>query len=834
MAKEKQNWKPIDLMDVLGMASNPVNPGTKFAKRLLNVYTHEKPGALTLRPGYAPKYIAPTHSTLISTSVINFAPFFDRQADPEGVEIICDIQKGIVQALEGFGPGGRIVANTMEGFQFWVRPYWDGTQWLNNWQWVNKTIITIIEQVDATFKTHFRIFGDFQVHGIATDSLIGWTIYNVDKDEYAKIITNEATDVIGNYGYNDINITVFLNSWEVDDVIIMSRNWIDIDTQLEFFNNIEKEDIVFHRINNDLRIGFGGRENRPGLMVGYRKNFYKTSELDFSNFHPALLLPDVIEKFSKTDGVIVENAVISEQARNDYVIGTETGVGGTFAAGTYNIKMTVLLDNYAEQLVAEKSVTIGDDYDIRLYALVKLGRESLRSIKLKFYLSPVNDDLNFYLYGTQDLKTIDEYTPEELKINDGGYVVTPVFSLSGSGEYYNEEDALSITDEANTIGGWQNQSHPDWVFSSIDTFTFAWGDITAQSGTYYFLLRNTTGLARNMKIVSPLIATAKRKFTIEFYAIPDFATTSIRVSSTGTSEFIDISITTSGSWVLCSAELEIQGSLVLSIDAVNNPLMIGIDSLTITPTESVQAGTEISSEMAYTPTFDIVKGWDQALVKRGRVYYLNPYLEKRYENFLVVSHIAPTNTFMWDIASFSNFRELENNDSNTTIAIELLQNDEILILKDSSVTTLIDDGLVGIMRQPIYGVDLVSRVSIVNINGLVFWCGKEEIYLVNIGSSLIPKPLLKDTIRDLYLAIEDKTKIFGTRNRFNTFRIRINDSEQKTEYLLTENGWVEERKWHFPEIYRSGFNNLLYFLSNGIIYEENVDFSLTEVPYGEP
>ena len=240
--------------------------------------------------------------------------------------------------------------------------------------------------------------------------------------------------------------------------------------------------------------------------------------------------------------------------------------------------------------------------------------------------------------------------------------------------------------------------------------------------------------------------------------------------------------------------------------------------------------------MGYTPTYDLVKGWDQALVSfNGRVYYLNPYLEKRYENFLVVSHIAPPATFMRDIASFSNFRELEKYDSNETLAIELLQNREILILKDASITTIADDGLIGQIREPIYGIGCISRGSVVNINGLVFWCDDDEIFMLNIGSSLIPKPLLKETIRDLYLAITDKEKIFGTRGKFNTYKIRINDSSLKTEFLLTETGWIEERKYHYPEIYRGGFNNKLYFMNDGNIYEESADYSLSpdiDVPIG--
>ena len=176
-------WKPINLMDVIGMASNPVNPGEKYAKRLLNVYTHEKPGALTLRPGYAPKHTPPSNSTIINSSFINFGVFFDRQADPDGQEIICEIQKGTVTALSGSG-----VADTMNGFWFWTRPYWTGAVWVDSWDWINKTIITKITAIDATYLSHIEVFGNAS-HGLGNDSLVGWTIYNKTKEQFAKVIT---------------------------------------------------------------------------------------------------------------------------------------------------------------------------------------------------------------------------------------------------------------------------------------------------------------------------------------------------------------------------------------------------------------------------------------------------------------------------------------------------------------------------------------------------------------------------------------------------------------------------------------------------------------------
>lgn len=825
----KVSWKSINLMDVSeGMASNPINPGHKFAKRLLNVYNFQRPGALTLRPGYDLKYAEPTDDTITYPAGKNFGVFFDRQADPNGQEIICEIQKGIIKALND-GSGEPIVTDTMPGFWFWVRPYWNGTAWIDGWQWVNQTIITKITEIDATYFSHIKIFGD-DTHGLVDDTLIGWTIYNKTKNQFAKVITCklDSPDM-------SINITLYDNSWEVNDVVIISRCWIDIDAQTELYLNVEREDVVFHRINHDLRIGFGGQANRPGLMVGYRKKYYQINEIDFTEMHADLLESGALEKFATTEGIILDTAILN------YQYGFETSrVTGVTPAGTYYFRMTGEADDYTQQLLVEGSIYVDGTKDIEIYPYVRLGRENPRITRVKIYRSNVDDNLTYYKVR-EYLVRDNAYSNTYGRITEDGQLIYEI----NYKELHIDSNAASTTNESDSIGEWEKieASGINADFTSEELFpVLPSGNISPQNGSHFLNWHKNSGFT-TMWLHSPYMIASTQRLKITFYTAfnagglaPDGLKLKVSSDDGGVPnpfgdealvDFIELEVTEVASWTLWEFELNIKGYIKFEMEEFVDEWALGIDAFQVEIVET--QGTEIKDDIGYTPTFDMVKGWDQALVSfNGRVYYLNPYIEKRYENYLVVSHIAPPATFMRDVASFSNFRELEKYDSNETIGIELLPNREILILKDSSVTTLSDDGLVGSVREPVYGVDCVSRVSIVNINGLIFWCGKEEIYLLNIGSSLVPKALLKDTIRDLYLAIVDKTKIFGTRNRFNTFRIRINDESAKTEYLLSENGWLEEKKWHFPEVYRGGFNNKLYFMNDGDIYEESVDFSLPE------
>lgn len=824
----KQNWKSIDLLDIKGgMATNPVDPGNKFAKRLLNVYPHEKPGALVLRKGYAPKYMPPADDTITSSEYLNFGVFFDRQADPNGKEIICLIQKGIVNALKD-EHGEVVTPETMQGFWFWSRPYWDGVQWLNNWQWVNRTIITKITETDDGYSTHFKIFGSAQ-HQIFDDTLIGWTVYNLTQGQLSKIITNkiESTSTW-------INIALVNSDWDTGDVLIISRCWLDIEAHLEFYNNVKKEDIVFHRINNDLRIGFGGKENRPGLMFGYRKSFRLIDKIDFTNPHINLLENDAILNYSKTDGMILEPHILGDQYGIQIIKS-----GGTLTAAKYYFRLTGIIDGYQEQYIADANVEVNGSENITISPYIIAGDDSRRITKMVIYIS--TDNITFNRLCEYDV-ALDELKQTALLQKPDGKIMLPGANFQEAGDFHTDSNATSLTNESNSIGHWGNYNPADTLIGSstsynLDTITVA----TPRNGSYLlyweFKPFNPNPKDKQMRIATPMDGVMLRKLRIQFQII-SAKDVVLRITSQGSDvEYTDINLVAK-TWKQVDVTLIVLNQFTLEIFYGNHKpkdVRLAIDSLSITNADVnlIVYGADMSLELGYEPTKNLIKGWDQAIASRGRVYYLNPYVEKRYENFLLVSHIHSNNSFMWDIASFGNFRELDKKDSNKAIAIELLPNNEILILKDSSITTLADDGLIGITREPVYGIDCISRGSVVNINGLVFWCGKEEIYILNIGRSLIPEPMLKNTIRDLYLAITDKDKIFGTRNRFNTFRIRVNDSQQKAEYLLTEDGWVEERKWHYPEIYRGGYSNKLYFLNNGSIYEEEVDYSLPAVQYGE-
>lgn len=1092
-------WIDIEFADVPnGMASNPINPGQKTAQRILNLQNNAKPGALVLRPGYEQYYAAPTcpivdnslDDIIEDEGIFQFDVFYDKQANAAGQEVHCLMQKATVHGLTD-------VSETQEMPCFWIRPYWNGSQWVDSWQWLNQTIITkIITGSDGTYPNMIIVAGS-GTNGITDNSLNKFTIYNKTKDEYAKIITSKVSG-----GYTRICHTLYNSTWEVDDVIVISRNWIDLAYLTELYS-IEWQEVAYHKTLNDLRIGFGGQANRPGLCIGYRNKYFQLKEFSFTNIHSDMQEAGVLEAFSTIDEVILDTHILNET----YQVSLVTDTGGDLPAGDYTVRLTGIIDTYEEQLLAEVSTVLDDESQLEILPYVNIGTINPRITGFGVYYS--SDNATFYKLFKYNIKE-DSYSEGNWIINaDGRLILISTIETEGSDdlELHTEANAASASD-TNTLGSWiafgdgtievttdaqdtyaikyttpeltafdpeeregiifpiaslQKNTYyevsaylksslprlysfilgasgkllnrtqteiivtPEYVQYSFDVFADNFSEapthivIAVNPGRNIFLSINGGGVYRStdessweaannglpsvpysdyymvVNLGSMTLAangdiyqsdnsgdnwTAKSvgtdiitlvKMNSKIYAgaysgevfrsddngenfssigtistpLYDFANLSTTLfarsigsgvfrstndgvtwaqANTGLTDSDVFAIFSDGTYVFAGTRtagifrsddggdnwtakntgltpvqildikksgsylfvcdgtggngifrssddgdnwtaknsglttLNIQslyvfGTSVLAgssdgrifkttdngetwneVDTLPGGIFFGYseeyndfsadlisikekNNTVFTDTES--ATTEMTDELGYVPTMNLVRGWDQVInLLNGRNYYLNPYIDKRYVNFLLVSHIAPGNVFMYDISTFGNFRELEGHDGNKVIAIMSMGTNDILILKDSSLVFWSDDGLVGSGREPIYGISLAGMNSVANINGVIFFCGNEDAYLINAGKGLSVNPLLKETIRNLYLAIEDKDLIQGIRGKYNTYRIRIYDAVLKTEYVLSENGWVEEKKANFAEIYRNGYNNVLYFLSDGKIFVE--------------
>jgi len=807
----KQNWQEVEFAQPLGMVTNVNNPGRKSAQLLLNVHTHDKIGRLNLRPGYALKYPAPSDPTITNSTFLNFEMFMDKQAVPAGQEITCVIQKGIIVPISGSGLSS---ANNQNALCFWIRPYWNGSAWIDDWQWLNRIIITNITTggIPNHVQNQIDVFGD-AAQGLGTDSLVGWTIYNAAQDQFARVITStvDGTNTrIVHTNYNSV--------WNANDVVIIMQSYYDLTCLAEIYN-CAASDIVFHKVNDDLRIGFGGQANRTGIAIGFRNTSLLLNNFNF-DINSADLTSEALTAFASINKVILEPFIpdISGYGINTMIIEGSLPVTSP-ASPTYYLNLTVMLDGYEEILVDSTTVYLQADQGIQLNPYVTPGHDSLRATSLRLYAGA--DGITYYQIFEYFLRNISNAVSvnNSWQINNSGLTL-----LAEPTELYTEANAATIADEENTIGSWAPYTAGVELLT-VDTpgaGNSAYSIKVAVAGGNGGIFPLLFGNYGNYFITLYL----KASIVMEVYvAIFDENMTMMAM------EFFNVTTSFTQFQTVLGLNTGAGTPAFFAIYTFNPNTDFWFDLISIKAnaltnyTSPLQNGIEMSDSLGYTPGASLVKGWDQALVFHSSTYFLNPYVDQRYDGFIYVSIINSANSFMWDIATADNYRELDTFESYEVIGMILLPTMELLILMNNCITAIDPD--TGVARNPVFEIGAVSRESIVNINGIIFWCGNEDIYMLDINAGLNPITLLENTIRDLYQALVNKNLLFCLRDEYNTYRVRTVDKVNKTEFLLSKNGWVEEQKYDYPEIYRLSAGTNLNFLSQGNIYQMNTEITST-------
>lgn len=814
------NWDSVDFCKARGMATNVVNSGPNYARKIQNLHAHVKKGALVTRPQYDLKYVAPEHSTIINQGILGFKNFYDKQAVSTGKEVSCLIHGAEIQAIDD-GAGSPIVEDVVSGVCFWARPYWSASlqQWVDSdWDWLNKIIITKVTLGSNSTYKYIRVWGNSS-NGLGDDSVDGWTIINKTQNQIAQVITSKK------HTTNETRIchTLYNSDWDIDDVIIFMREYIPLD-YLEGMLSADWRDLSFHHVLHDLRIGFGGYENRLGIGVGFRDKYFKMAEFDFPYVYSDLTA-SALTAFSKIEGLTLNpySFVLTDAYGLDLV-----AVSGSLALGTYYFKLTGILDGYAEALLTEAELSVNGTKDIEIYPYLVLGRHNKRITGFRVYRATSKDGI-FYHVNTYTISS-DTANASEWKIDEDGRL----YLVEAIPEIHTESNAASIASDTNSIGSWE--AFPNaWGTSDISS------DTPGSASTYYL----RTGGVNFINAVAFPIGGLKQDtlYTITFYAKVELAGGStLYVFFSGDLNIINLQPQTTqaitNGWVEYTLSVDTGHSYDLPTKLVfyNNTSSVGnydllLDDVSIKESEgskltpSTTIGASINSILGYTPSYNLVKSWDQCLCLNNKCHYLNPYIEKRYENWIMKSIISGLKGKMYDIATTASNNELDIFEGDKTIAISPLTNGNLLI--HQNVSAIIFDPDNNLPLKEFSGKGCCSKWGIVNINEKIYWPSLEDVHAYNNG---IVDDLIDD-IRDLYDAIVGKNGIVAVRDKYNTYRFRIYETEEKTEYLFANNEWIQEKKNVFPFLYTTGFDYQLWFVDmEGNVYTQRgtVDYSPME------
>jgi hypothetical protein len=232
------------------------------------------------------------------------------------------------------------------------------------------------------------------------------------------------------------------------------------------------------------------------------------------------------------------------------------------------------------------------------------------------------------------------------------------------------------------------------------------------------------------------------------------------------------------------------------------------------------ATLEIEEQLGYFPTTDLVKSWDQAVEAGGSIHYLNPYINERNTNKIIVSVISGDGAFQQDVAPPTNYHDLGSRDGNDVVALEVMPNENLLAIRQNSRQEV--NTLTGRVVDLDVGGGAVSRKSIVNFGKHIAIPDKDDVLIYGWGRD---ENISEATIRDLYRAISDKSAIFSAKDDKGDAYV-MNAGGGDYEYVFVNGkGWTRNFPYGGtgrPIAYTNSNDGYLYYLGDdGSVYRRD-------------
>jgi hypothetical protein len=816
-----KNLVESKLMDVLGLERNSNQPNrSQNVMQITNMDTHHKPGTMTLRQGYELRYAAPTDPDLLrieNAEFVSFDNFFDRTAGI-GTELTVEVQKGEIVAPTI--SGSKITDYKFRAANIWIRPYWNGSFWEDKWQWLNETWITKITVApDATYKNKLSFEAYF-------GNLATMTIVNVTKDstDPHAILKTNASGSDTEFWVDTWNL-----DWEVDDIVVIMRNYIPIVYQLQNYNVLRKE-ISFHRILSRMRIGFGGKEGRIGIAVEYINSTLQIADYSFDAVDPELVGTEFV--FATVNKVLCrpytlfnEAAVVS--GSNDFKIQIDTAIGN-FTAGEYHFRLTGVLKGTDEILLAETTYNSPGTEKFLIKPFVRAGSLSRRLTELKTYISETGDD--YYLVDTFVIQQAGNLIEtQDWNLNADGFLEFTI--AQASTDLHTENNAASTAD-FDGVGSWYGYGQDQ--ITSVAASNFAL-HIESPVQTSAFIMSYplnvftkvpNKGKVYDIGITAQATSAGILRVSIAGEIDGSWQQQTLMLFAIGTTWTADSSLITMPTVFddLSSCLLRLEytlngGGNIPAGDDFELEVLSFTENDTQFLDQADELGTDMLTELGYQPTFNIVRDWMDAVVLNGITWVAGAWIEARFDNKIFGSQISGLSANMHDVIPAQTFLDVDRYKGEVVIGIAVLSNDSLCAIKDGAAIILDPD--TGQKFETALGYGGVIKNTILVIRGTIYWSSQDDIMAMSASTGYVAKEVSDRYVRDIYQSNADKTTAQVVLDRYGSYRIALVDDKTDVdipELVLTQRGWLDQVRYHHPEVYRNGLGGRVWFMNSGNIY----------------
>lgn len=822
----------FEINNFQGIHRGSVKPPKNAASELRNFDLRGQGGVLEQRFGYGLAFDNKPEATSVANNTISFhnAESFYIPGVGSGQEITVQVGVGTITKETITYP-----AITKNIPLIWASHSWDGSAWqaktsgANDWNWLNETVYTSLVAVDpASAGDNHYIATDIEDDGrVASKYFNGWYVAN------GTVVRRIVDSYVWVDGAN--NRIAFKLDGNADDFVLLDlwimKSYIPI-VSLIAMGAAVRNDVTFLKIRDELRISFGAKVDRIALAVSYQKSYLNIKEFDVEAYSTAL-----IDAYCETDGlVITPYTLLTEDIEGvlSYV------TGGTMPADTYYVRITgEMIAGDEILLIDELKVTTTTLQNLYVNLFIKVATLNKRIYRLKYYFAS-ETGLRVYYYIGEEILNSDRVREEKYSVNNEGNIalVTITTQYHDPAPHTNAAAPATSSDPL-SVGGWAMKAVlTDTVNSVGDTGAGSVNVLECTAGAGKLEMTAYYNFGANFPQLT--------EFDLSFYVMrqsgSNVDSVAIRFEDAFFGSYGAIeTIQFGSSWnyppplepytVSLKSPVKLSGSgHVMSISMkffsstgqVIGGEVIRFDRLSITRknlsliTIDTKLESEMSVEMGYTPSRNLIKSWDTGLVTAGRTFVANAFIEKLYTNMIFYSAIGGDSNSMYDVLVAGLRYDVENFDGNDVRKIELLSNADFLLLQSTASQRLDPDS--GRTANVGFGSGTVQPFGSVNFGDKIIFPSKYDILATSgIGSVT----LSEDSIRGVYRDLSDAeiAKVHASKDVFgDAYVLYSGRVSTKAEYIYLNKGWIERRLFNEPQRYYVTREGELRFLSSGNIF----------------
>jgi hypothetical protein len=265
----------FEISNFRGLVTSEASPSVRTAKALKNFLRHKKRGELWEALGYAKKYgsLPENDGSLRKISALSWKDIHNFWVPEHG-------GRNVTVLVGTYTKGGwTITPSSLNTFGIWIRPYWDGANWVDAWHQLTEVWLFELRAKSGTNRLFIDdVTADFDFQSIggyadvfATDYFKGWTVvfdgdFSESNDDQNYLLVT-GSDFDGSspprYYLDWLGDNTNLTDRAVGDRMHVYRNFVNAELPASVTSHI-------FSLLNEIRMTSGNQSTDVTLMAGYR------------------------------------------------------------------------------------------------------------------------------------------------------------------------------------------------------------------------------------------------------------------------------------------------------------------------------------------------------------------------------------------------------------------------------------------------------------------------------------------------------------------------------------------------------------------------------------